>query len=123
MASFYLDHDVPAAIRLALQAFGRDAITSRDLHTERANDAEQLFTAAHHGRILITHNRRDFELLHHAWRLWSAPITPAGILVIQQGRWSAAEAAEELHDFVGSGQMLTNELYGWSPSRGWVRFH
>ena len=122
MASFYLDHDVSARLKQALEVLGHDVITTRSLGDQRANDAQQLFTAAHNWRLLVTHNRADFELLHQAWCLWPAPLPHAGILVIPQQRWLAPEAAAELDRFIQTGVPVINLLYIWTPSRGWIRY-
>jgi hypothetical protein len=122
VASFYLDHDVSIQLQLALEAFRHDVVTTRDLRDQRANDAEQLHTAARAGRVLVTHNRVDFALLHQAWCLWPAPLQHSGILVIPQQRWSATEAAAELDGFIRTGLSLINALYIWTPSRGWISY-
>lgn len=122
MASFYLDHDVSTQLKQALEFLGHDALTTRDLRDQRANDAEQLHTAAHAGRVLVTHNRVDFELLHQAWCLWPAPLPHFGILLLPQQRWSVGVAAAALDRFMQTGMSLINALYIWTPSRGWISY-
>jgi hypothetical protein len=122
VASFYLDHDLNRQVKAALEALGHQVIRTRDLQLERADDATQLLTAARRGAMLVTHNERDYTLLHRAWRLWPAPLAHAGVLVIPQQRWSPAEAARQIDGFVRSGQPLPNDLYRWTPARGWQRF-
>lgn len=73
MASIYLDHDVPTQIKRGLQEQGHDVVATRDLRSQRADDAEQLLSAAQMKRMLVTHNREDFELSHRAWLLWQVP--------------------------------------------------
>jgi hypothetical protein len=101
-------------------ALGHVAVRTRELRLDRADDAAQLLTAAQRGWVFVTHNGRDFKLLHTAWRLWPAPLQHAGVLVIPQHRWSAPETAERLDRFVNSGAVLTNELYEWTATRGWM---
>jgi hypothetical protein len=122
VTTFYLDHDVSAAIKTELAAQGHDVIRTRDLGLERADDATQLFRAAQAGYVLVTHNERDYKLLQRAWRLWPAPFPHFGILIIPQQRWTAVRTAEELDRFVQTGQALQNELFWWTNDRGWVRF-
>ena len=66
MAYFYLDNDVARECADDLRAYGHDVITTRELSRARATDDEQLLFAAQQGRILFTHNWRDFLLLHDA---------------------------------------------------------
>ncbi len=71
MASFQLDHNLSRRLAPALRAFGQDCVAARDLGLEGADDDIQLTTATDAGRILVTHNRKDFIALHRAWRRWS----------------------------------------------------
>lgn len=126
MADLYLDHNVARQTAVLLRLHDHDVIQTARLGQARARDDEQLLTAASLRRTLITHDRRDFELLHDAWRRWSAAwqIDPPhfGILVIPQGEsWSSAQAAGEVNRFLASGVPLANELYRWTEERGWVR--
>jgi predicted nuclease of predicted toxin-antitoxin system len=63
-AKVYLDEnvDIRLAARLRHRVFC--ATTAHAVGLLRANDPTQLLYAASHGYCLITHNRRDFELLH-----------------------------------------------------------
>jgi hypothetical protein len=127
VAEYYLDHDVARDIGRQLTARGHPARTAHELGLERGRDDEHLLLAAQQRWILVTHNRKDFTLLHAAWRRWFVAygVVPlpehAGILVIRQKVWLADEAAVEISRFVQSGVVLANELYEWTPSRGWVR--
>lgn len=122
MALFYLDNDIDRHIKDALEARGHEALRTRDEHLERADDATQLLRAAQTGRILVTHNERDFKLLQRAWRIWPAPVRHAGIIVIPQQRWPPTEAAERIDGFVRGDPLLVDELYWWTVDRGWVRY-
>jgi predicted nuclease of predicted toxin-antitoxin system len=66
VASFYIDHDVNVRVAQHLHALGHAARTARDLQLERAQDDQQLLVAAQNGWTLVTHNRKDFILLHRA---------------------------------------------------------
>jgi hypothetical protein len=70
VAAFYLDNDVSLELALLLRARGHDVTSTRDLGAFRAGDVDQLLTAVRNGWVLLTHNRRDFTLLHDAWRVW-----------------------------------------------------
>ena len=128
MAAVYIDHDVSAQIATLLRNEGHDVLTTREWRLTRASDDEQLLFASQQRRGLITHNARDFVLLHNAWRRWSAAwqVTAihAGILVIPQWpRLLPADAARELHHFLVSRSALANELHQWRTSaRGWLQY-
>jgi predicted nuclease of predicted toxin-antitoxin system len=59
----YLDEDVNVLVADLLNARGFDALSVRDAEQLQASDAEQLAYAVHHQRVLVTHNRSDFEAL------------------------------------------------------------
>lgn len=123
MARFYTDNDVPVALADRLRAEGHDATATRDMHLQRADDDAQLSLAAQRGWILVTHNRKDFRLLHDAWRRWGRDwgVTPRhpGILIVPQR--SAEELIALVRDFLTLALPLENELYEWSPAAGWSR--
>src|SRR3569623_950161 len=72
LAGVYLDHNVSLDIVSPLRFAGHDVVTTRDLHFARQSDDKQLLTAVRAGRIVITHDRQDFTLLHDAWLTWPA---------------------------------------------------
>jgi len=124
---FYFDQNVAVQVATQLRYYGHHATTARDEGQTGVGDDRHLLMASLRGWTLVTHDRNDFSLLHDAWRRWSVAwqVTPlpqhAGVLVIPQGRWSAAEAARELDSFVRAGHPRTNELYHWQPGPGWVQ--
>ena len=61
---FYFDEDVSVDIAANLQQRGFDVLTVRDAGRLQLDDATQLAFAAATGRVMVTHNRQDFELLH-----------------------------------------------------------
>jgi hypothetical protein len=124
--TLYLDEDMPQGAVRALVRLGYAATYARWVLPPSTSDDDHLRYTAGHRYILITRNRRDFELLHHAWRSWSKvwEVQPApehsGILVTP-GDWDAETIAAEVDRFLRSGPMLTNALYSWTSSRGWGR--
>lgn len=130
MARFHLDQNVAADIGDALRDAGHDVVTTNEAGLLDADDDEHLLSAAKAGRIVVTHNGKDFRLLHGAWlrwaRDWGAARTHAGILIIPQSPfWTFPLAARTIHEFVDSlpsGQLLTNELheYARQPAPGRV---
>ncbi len=124
MADFYLDHNVAMSVAPELRSRGHTARTAHDMGLASAKDDEQILVAAQNGWTLITHNRKDFALLHDAWqrwtRTWQVHERHAGILLVPQ-TWVAGEIAREIELFVQTAQPLMNQLYEWRPSSGWVR--
>ena len=66
-ARVYLDEDVSVVIATILQARGFEALTARDTGLLGRADSEQLEFGAEAGRVLLTHNRVDFDRLHRGW--------------------------------------------------------
>ncbi len=71
MAAFLLDHNVSAKLAPLLRSQGHVAITAREMNMETARDERILLTAASRDMIVVTHNVKDFRLLHDAWLAWS----------------------------------------------------
>jgi hypothetical protein len=71
--------------------------------------------------LLVTHNYKDFLLLHRAWLLWSAHwqhVEPhAAFLVLQQA--DEAVLAQRILDFLGRGWPLENAVYRHQASTDW----
>ena len=86
MAGIYTDNDVPLRVAPLLRARGHGVTPTRDLGRSAALDDDQLLLAAQRGWTLVTHNRKDYELLHDAWRRWfsafAVAATHAGILIL-----------------------------------------
>jgi predicted nuclease of predicted toxin-antitoxin system len=59
----YLDEDVNVVIADLIKARGFDALTARDAGQLRKSDREQLEFATNQQRVIVTHNRGDFEAL------------------------------------------------------------
>lgn len=121
MAHFYLDHNVARDLAAELATLGHQARTARDLQLERASDAQHLRIAAERKWLLITHNKKDFELLQDAWRLWQQgwgiSHFHAGILCCEQV--PVLELARVIDEFTRAYDPPTNELYGWTRTKGW----
>jgi predicted nuclease of predicted toxin-antitoxin system len=60
----YLDQDVPVQLAGMLRAQGVDVVTTLEAGALGQSDAQQLADAIMAGRVLVTHNRSDFEQLH-----------------------------------------------------------
>lgn len=135
MADFYLDNDVPVTVASYLESLGHSVVTAKGLNLTRASDAQHLLEATTLKRYLVTHNGRDFRLLHHAWILWPAawavdPPRHATVLVLHQQPAAAATAgvpiaqlhAQRLHSFTERAASSTaggGEVYTFKEDRGW----
>ena len=128
MAAFYMDEDVALALGPLLRQYGHSIASTTEERRLGAPDPHQLLYAAERGWTVITHNRRDFRLLHIAWLLWTnewhVALQHAGILIIEQVRGrSVSNLAQLIHNFVTDrGLTLANALYDWKPKAGWTPF-
>jgi predicted nuclease of predicted toxin-antitoxin system len=75
----YFDECVDVLVARLLETRGYDCLTALDAGQLNRDDETQLETATNLGRILITHNRVDFERLAIAW--WAQGKTHAGIIL------------------------------------------
>lgn len=64
MARLLADEDFPKPTVDALRAQGREVVTVQELKLCGLRDREILESATARGRALISHNRKDFRLLH-----------------------------------------------------------
>jgi hypothetical protein len=64
--SLYLDECVPQDVAPFLLLRGFDLLTAREAGVLGVMDDVQLSYAAEHGRVIISHNIRDFRRLHRA---------------------------------------------------------
>lgn len=75
----YLDEDVSILVGEMIRARGFDVLTTRDAGNLAASDLRQLEFSIREGRVLLTHNRVDFERL--ALRYFEDQLTHAGMIV------------------------------------------
>lgn len=122
MVRCFLDNDFPFGAGGELQRLGHNVEPARSTNRERCNDEDQLLYAATEGRILITHNRRDFLLLHDAWQRWSRAwdVQPlhAGILVLRQGL-TYQEYAARIDSYLSDAGSVTNALHFCDSAGHW----
>jgi hypothetical protein len=121
VTAFYLDNDVSLQLVDLLQEAGHQVWHTRDLRQTTADDVGQLLTAVERGAVLVTHNYRDFELVHLAWRAfaarWGAVEAHPGILILPQA--IETQLLQYLDAFLASGLPLPNACYRYRPSSGW----
>lgn len=65
----YLDEDVDISLAQALRQKGINVLTTQEACKKRLSDAEQLEFAVNTKRAILTHNKRDFTLLHKNYML------------------------------------------------------
>jgi len=124
VATFFLDHNVSYGWRFTLEQAGYVVFTARDRHLANAEDYDILGIAATEGWTVITHNAKDFRLLHGAWLSWhnlwavSSPRSHAGILIFPHALrpLRAATAVDELLTIESN---LANRLFVWHSNEGW----
>jgi Domain of unknown function (DUF5615) len=121
LARIYLDNDIALQLTAALDALGHDVIHTRSVGRESACDDEQLQTSATGQRLLVTHNRKDFRLLHSAWLRWSGDwhidAVHFGILVLPQP--IPDDAAEAIDRLVRSSGLLELQLLEYRSIDEW----
>jgi predicted nuclease of predicted toxin-antitoxin system len=66
MARLYADEDIPRQLVERLRDLGHDIVSVVELSRQQLPDAQVLADAVADSRVLLTHNRRDFERLHRA---------------------------------------------------------
>lgn len=129
MALLYLDEGLSVQTDRRLVTLGNEVVDARSVVRDGTSDHLHLLIATQSGRILITHNRTDFELLHFAWQDWFSSLGPTprpmhgGIVIVPQPPLVAAQdAAELIHSFVNDlvRAPLANRLFVWGTASGWT---
>ncbi len=126
---FYIDEDPQQELARTLRELGLDTLTTREAGTKGLSDARQLAFAVSQGRVLITCNARDFNLIHETLVLWSRRPGPGdepphrGIMIVPNGSRMGLDgvtrivaAFAETHD----ADFVAGRLFEWLPDRGWV---
>ena len=126
MVAFHFDANVARPVALFLPPYGHTAVTAEQLGLKYAADADHLFYAARHRRVLVTRDKGFIEM-HWAWRRWPAfwgviPLPQhAGVLIIPDA-WRPPIVAQELDAFLQLGWPLANACYRHQGARGWVSY-
>ena len=63
----YLDEDVPIQIAKALRQRGVDMLTTHEAGMAESADEQQVAFAAEKHRAILTHNKRDFVVIHRTY--------------------------------------------------------
>jgi urease accessory protein UreE len=126
LATLYLDEDVSHHIRPLLEATGHTIYTTYQQGRAETSDGDQLLYAAANAWTIISHNRRDFELLHDAWlrwtRAWSLGNRHLGILIISQ-RISHHDNATVIDTLLSAHPNVDDQLLGYdTTSQVWLLY-
>jgi predicted nuclease of predicted toxin-antitoxin system len=78
----YLDADVDVKLAANLRKAGYDCVSARQVGNAALDDESQMIFAANEGRVLVTHNIRDFAPIFERW--WHSDRCHPGIVVSQQ---------------------------------------
>lgn len=126
MASIYLDEPVSDQQAIPLRRRGHDVITTTEATNKGQNDVQQLLFATRTSRILVTHDLRDYPMLHEAWhelaREWNVSVRTLhpGILILPPtSRLDIVRAAREI-DALVLREEIVNRLLRWEVPVGWV---
>jgi hypothetical protein len=122
VAAFYFDNDVTERLWYRLRAGGHLVTLTKDRHATRAHDEQQLVTARELNATLVTHNYKDFLLLHRAWimwaRRWQIAETHPPILVLPQH--PEQNLQQYIEALLQAGALADNTLYRYRSETGWV---
>src|SRR3954447_18236241 len=80
----YLDQDVPVQLAGMLRAQGVDVLTTLEAGALGQDDPDQLAMAIAADRVMVTHNRDDFEDLHEEYL--GEDRSHSGIIIAAQRR-------------------------------------
>lgn len=127
-----LDENVSHHLARYLRSLGHDADSAVELGRLGFHDPRVPLAAVDSGQTLVTHNLKDFTLLHQTWNLlrdrWTRETEVLtghrvsfsghfGILVLPHGAFEAAAGAMVV--ILDSGVPLAERLLRWSPNSGW----
>jgi hypothetical protein len=125
MALIYLDEDVSVMVGPLLTRRGHDVIHAYDLNNRQVPDTEHLLFAASSGRVMLTHNREDFEELHRWWlalNAWGIMRRDHSGILTTWGDIPAGEWAGLVDSLLGQSPELSNrmlrynrQLQRWRP--------
>lgn len=80
----YFDHNADHDLLLDLRSRGYDVLSAAEDGADHFSDERILRRATELGRVVFTHNRKDFRRLHHRWM--AAGMAHTGILTATMRR-------------------------------------
>lgn len=107
----FFDEDVSANIVANLRQRGFDVSSARDAMRLQLSDDQQLAFAASEKRVIFTHNRLDFEDLHH--RYVESDVVHYGIIIAKRRQSDSLVVSKllELIDSTSPEQMMNQLRY------------
>ena len=124
MARLFVDHNFSYRVASSSALARHDVLTARAADCEDQPDDAVLLWSVQTSRLLVTHNRKDFKLLHDAWLSWPAAFGIAlpphpGILVLDTS--TPDVLARVLATFLDDGahERLPNRIVWWHRHDGW----
>jgi hypothetical protein len=125
VAQLFLDNDFPLDAADGLRLLGHDVETARSTQREDQTDDAQLLYAANGARILVSHNWKDYLLLHDAWHRWSkdwgTQRLHAGILILRQRR-KYQGFPNDIHTLLVQSGSIVNQLYRCDTRGHWSQY-
>jgi hypothetical protein len=122
----YLDEDVSYSLVEGMVQVGYDMDSVKDAGNFGLTDARQLDWAVDRGRTIITHNLKDFRLLHEAlslWaRRWGTPdvLRHYGIIVVPH--LPVPELVRIVDEFARPLDTIDNRMFVYDRQRGWSEY-
>lgn len=122
MPAFYIDHNGPKPLAAYLTSRRHPSTNALSDDLAHASDDRQLLHAFPRNATLITFNRKDLLLFHHAWRrwpeAWGIELLPQhpGILIFDELAYELM--AEQIEDLLHRRPDLSNLLFDWDKRRG-----
>ena len=122
MTVLYFDEDFRSGTAPRLAALGYKVHTTQWERNFGFLDPDQLLYAVQRGWTMVTHNRKDFQLVYRAWTLWGMQPPHFGILVLAQGPYGD-QHVRTIHTFLSGTPALSNMLYLWTePDDIWQEY-
>lgn len=122
----FADEDVYNELKQLLTESGHDVVSPIELGLRGAGDEMCFLHAASDARTIITHNGKDFSLLHRAWMTWPGQWNIAtqpqhsGILSVpHQNLLSPTAAANRIDWLIRTSGSLLNTFYRLERSGLW----
>jgi hypothetical protein len=122
----FADEDVYNELKRLLAAMRHDVVSPIDLGIRGAGDELCFLHAASDSRALLTHNEKDYSLLHRAWSTWAGhwgvgrqPLHFGVLIVPHQDLLDVDSAANRIHSMLQDPTALINAFYRLDRSGRW----
>jgi hypothetical protein len=122
----YLDEDVSHSLVGCMVQAGYDMDSVKDAGNLGLTDARQLAWAVDRGRTIITHNVKDFRLLHEALLLWArrwdrpTVLRHRGIIVVPHS--PVPDLVRIIDEFARPLEAIDNRMFIYDRHCGWSEY-